>query len=333
MINKILSHGGCASFLFSDSMSGAFPCNPTCVVYNNKLIVNVRALNYFFPLRDKFGNIQFAESYNWIGYMRDNLIGANLHELPSDIDSLHSIKSLFNGREDIRLIVWNERLYGYASRPDKISGHIVEEILQFDDHMNIESSFLVLTDRVIEKNWIAISDRPLQFLYDIDTNHIIEVNNDGTYKTVHRENSKNIHLSGSSTLIPYRDYYICIAHEHFNYPVYNNYILIYDKDLRLIEVSDSFKLSNCPIEFITGMCIYNNQVVITYSVYDSVPIILTIPLDTFDWILGIGSEPERSIVMRWEPQYISDPYQNLALQMYHDNRSGFDRCAEELQIL
>lgn len=330
MIDKILSHGGTNRFIFSDSMSGVFPSTPSCAVWNNKLIVNIRCLNYFYPAM--FGKISDGQTCNYIGVMDDDLIGLDVKRLPDDIGP-YKYSNIYTGREDVRLVVWNNKLYGYACRPDIDYNKVIIELIEFDKDLNMRHLSYIRTDHPVEKNWMAIEDKPFYFMYNVNTAHIIKVNPiSGSYE-MRRANKEIWGMSGSTNLIKYRGHYMGLVHRRNPWPNYEHRFIVFDKDFNPVYATKWFKFGKFEVEFSCGMCIYQNQLIITYSLCDAMPQMLTIPLKTLDWILGFDIAPYRYKAQSfWQPQYMGDIYQDLSLQIINQDRDGILFDLEHLNL-
>lgn len=284
--------------------------NISVVSYNNNLILNTRLTDYLYipyPTHDKLSRIHTqidpnkSISCNTIGIFNSDY--SVFHELVGYnnflINNIH-----YQGLEDIRLVVWNNTLYGVGFRPDVLDSIIVQ-IIEYNDYLNINRSWFIKTNNHIEKNWQPITDRPFSFIYDPYTSAIVSLNIDELKEADDINNPSIINeihvpefsfkLSGSTQLIRLdKDHYISICHTSHPYIgadgyhrwVYNHYFIIYDNGLNKIWTSEPFRfIGNC-MEFTCGMCIHNEELYISFSMYDGITHLLSISLDKFQDIIS-----------------------------------------------
>lgn len=283
--------------------------NPSILYDRGLFYINLRATNYFLegsPTKCTPYNAdnkdQTFHTQNWIGVTKKPMDGdidwLPVVELPR---KYHSDKI---GLEDARLVKWNKQFYLSGTRRDfndGCMGRIVLTAIDKDPNGKCwkEKSFNILQGtcndiNFCEKNHQPVLDKPLcwcastepTFVYkaNLDTNNISAVKG----KTMLAGCQMMGCLRGSSQLVPYRNFYFALVHhseiDNKGQHHYYHHLAIYDSTFCLIKVSDPFKIEGAIIEFSCGMCIVPGQnewedvAYITYSVMDSLPSIMVIPV-------------------------------------------------------
>lgn len=270
---------------------GAISTNPSCVVYKDDLLVNTRLVNYVkaYLINDyKYGDFSSNQDffYSVNGYNSQNVIGCFVNGSLNRCRYLGETQGLYpvyyTGLEDVRLVVWNEKLYAYGTRLD-VTDRIAICFYELNDDFQIVKETIVdsPTHSFTEKNWAAVEDRPFTFVYFTNPQTIIEVNpEDGTTKIL--SDNKEFanaphHLRGNSNVIRFDDNrYIELVHEtrfnEVNGATSINYYLafvLYDNDLNIIHASELFNFTQSLCEFSCGMCIQGDNVYIAYSELDA----------------------------------------------------------------
>ena len=159
MIEQLLLHGATLYPIKTDVPDNEHCSNLGFTIYHDKKIINIRAISYI----SKWYSSYYHVSENYIGEFQNNSY-VNTHKLPWT-NGGYKTWNTFAGREDMRLVVWNDNLYGYATRVDLEEDKGYIELMCFDDNLNIKSSVYIDRSQDIEKNWMAIPDRPFTFIW------------------------------------------------------------------------------------------------------------------------------------------------------------------------
>lgn len=286
--------------------------NMTVVSYNGKVIQNTRLTDYLYvPIQAKdviqyipiIEDMEKTVSCNIIGELDDpnprlyEIIGDKTFKLTNDIS--------YYGLEDIRLVVWNGVLYGIGFRPDIIAGKVIAQLIEYNNNFTIKRSWFLNTNKTMEKNWQPIEDMPFTFMYDPDKSYVLtldmdelrEADNDKTPTVINEIQTPEFTfaLSGSTQLIHLKDNrFVSICHTCHRYIgatglerwVYNHYFVVYDEHMNKIWTSEPFRFVSDCMEFTCGMCHHNNDLYISFTMYDGIPHIMSIPFDTFHEILS-----------------------------------------------
>lgn len=310
--------------------------NISITSYKGNIITNTRLTNYMYvplpthdrisyiPLFNRFGGVT---SYNVIGPIDSDKV---LHEIISENSFMLGGQS-FRGLEDIRLIVWNDILYGVGCRPDIIEGKVITQLVEYNDDFTIKRTWFINTDKRMEKNWQPIEGKPFTFMYDPDKSDLLTLNIDELQEADDINNPTIINeiqtpeftfvLSGSSQIIRLNDgRYLSICHTSHRYIgndtyghwVYNHYFVMYDEDMNKIWVSEPFRFVGDCMEYTCGMCHDDNNLYITFSMFDGITHLLSIPLDNFQNIL--------MNIMENPSIYESEPNIEYMVQCYDSNK-------------
>ena len=307
-------NGGCIPVLHSfKDLAGneKFPTNISITNHQGKLISNIRLTDYtYIP-------VGTPNVIHYISHSTDTCtctcscnaifeVNNDIHPLVYETNGDTGFKLnqvSFKGLEDIRLIHWNDKLYGIGFRPDIIEGQVIPQLIEYNDDLTINRSWVINTHKNMEKNWQPIEDIPFTFMYDPDRSETITLNinelkeaDNNTKPTIINELNPpdfSFNLCGSSQLIKYRDGYISLCHTSHRWRStdekihwqYNHYFVRYDKDLNKIWVSQPFKFVNECMEFCCGMTILNDTVYISFSMYDGINHILSYSMEGFNRLL------------------------------------------------
>lgn len=338
--------------LYIDDKKNTFhTTNPSCVFYKDELLMNCRAINY---VKDFCSN-----QFNPTNY--------NINHIYNDVNCIHSFNLLYtkgtvqylpipegnflcsyNGLEDVRMVVWNDKLYVYGTRWDIIDGK--GRICIYELNEEFEPVHCIVCDANwlmdCEKNWAAIEDKPFTFIYSTNPLIIVEVNpNTGEINVIKETPYKyNIpSLRGSTPLVKLpQGGYLTITHESPKYQnnifemFYTERFVIYTNDLDIGYVSEPFVFTNDLCEFCCGLQIKNDKVYITYSELDCTSNLLEFPIECLnDAIFGNYGNAfneeyfyQKGLVYR-NNDTLSRPLFNKALLNLHINDSKLIEYLQE----
>jgi hypothetical protein len=241
--------------------------------HNDKLFLICRKTNYSFlngnsTLLFSFDDSIYSEE---IIFIYDDKAGRYyFYKNISDVSSFDKKSYLISGKEDFRLISWNNRLYvTYTDAIKKKNFPLVGTMhfCELDDEFNLKNDVTIPTENLIEKNWQPIENHDYEYVYSYNPLKILNVN-DGFFN----EKYCNLEgIKGSSQIIKYKDFYIGIVHENKVSKCKKDvlhYFVFFDKDLNFIKKSDPFKFFGCDIEFCTYIGIIDDKLNILASVND-----------------------------------------------------------------
>lgn len=275
-------------------LNGKFcSCNTSCVWFKDSLVVNSRLVNYkkLYQSDDlKFLNgWQLAQTYifNEGGFSSRNILSkfngtelTDIHEIKYPNSIVPKVQ--YQGLEDCRLVVWNNKLYGYGTRWDRVKDKGCICIYEIDENGNGINEIIIKPQNEktnCEKNWGAVEDRPFTFVYSNNPTQVIEVNQRGECCLVnsgsHNDEIKDW-IKGSTQVIRYSDdEYISLVHTNRHYDKgntgYNDYVtafIFYDNDFNVTRMSDWFVFNSPMCEFTCGLAKHGDDIYITYSQLD-----------------------------------------------------------------
>jgi hypothetical protein len=148
------------------------------------------------------------------------------------------------------------------------------------------------------KNCTPIEDKPFHLLKWTNPTAIMEFNPDGSDSKVYVMNEYTPgfnDMRGGSQVIKYKDGYLTLIHETELYnseqgrkdATYRHRFIYWDKDFKEQKFSKLFSFMNMKIEFSCGMCIHNEDFLITFGVQDNAAYILRVPQAIIEDFIGI----------------------------------------------
>ena len=319
---EALKHGGrvVPLILPIDELKGPTSTNVSVISINNKLVVNIRNLNYFMYHADKtknphaWGPLLYIHpeadrtltTYNYLCELDDNYnISAWSWIDTTELD----VKPIweFIGLEDGRLIVWDNKFFICGVRRDTTTNGVGRMELS---ELIVEGSKTKEISRVrmpapppdatyCEKNWMPVMDMPYHFVKWSNPTELVrfDPSTGQTESVLQREevplNTND--LRGGSQIIPYKNHYICITHEVGLYQTqtdrkdgyYWHRCVIWDKNFNLLRVSEPFTFMDGKIEFCVGLTEHKNSFIVTFGFLDNAAYLIEIPKHRMDKILEL----------------------------------------------
>ena len=170
------------------------------------------------------------------------------------------------GFEDPRTIVWNNDLYLIFSRRSLHNssnfqvnfGKLNKEFKYIDNRVNNGK-------QLIEKNWQPIEGKPGLCIYSVKPFQLIDLFNN---KYINVSNKFPLLLRGSSNIIKYGDCYLGISHIRNEAFEYLHYIVLYDKNMKLLKISEPFSFLGAKVEFNCYIEHTENKFIIPVSIHD-----------------------------------------------------------------
>lgn len=294
----------------SEKTNGTGLCNPSVIVVNEKLIVNIRHVGYNLyhaEYNQKFkswhGALIYLHPEDDLTLRTENYIG----EL--DLDSLQVIKEFekidmtfnvnplwtFIGLEDVRLVNWNNQLSMIGVRRDTTTNG--EGRMEVTSIKNLKEISRVRIEppnySYCEKNWMPIINQPNRFVKWTNPTEVVKLKHIDEKKAITETICTNKiktnvdlkrDLRGGSQVIPYNNGYIAITHEvdlwkhedgtkdaHY----YHRFV-VFDNNLNIVNVSQDFKFMDARVEFVAGMAYFKNNFYITFGFQDNAAYILKV---------------------------------------------------------
>ena len=336
LISRAMDKGGSVHPLLIDSSClGHLPiCNPSILELEKdaKYLLNLRWVAYYLHHSEE--KQKYQTPWGPLCYVRPDqdphlrtenyICDLNLDSMevenPRKIDTRFFQEPTpwdFVGLEDIRLTSWNGNIYGSGVRRFAPDGKGRMQISKLDiskkSATESERFFVeapVDKEAYCEKNWMAVLDKPFNFVKWCSPLEVVEANISDLADTSeaygsfcsssvkHLKDVENDWTSGQrggSQVIPYKNYYVAVTHETDGWHTqkndrdasYYHRFLVWDKDWNLVKYSDRFKFMHGKIEFCCGMASYKDSFLITFGFQDNSANLFKMPKSFFDEYVGI----------------------------------------------
>ena len=310
-VKLALENGGTIKPLMipAEHTNGTGLCNPSVLVANGKILVNLRHIQYTLyhselcKYEHQYGPLVYLNPENDITLTTTNFIC----ELDENLDisywtkvdtSAFDKKPLweFVGLEDARLIKWNNKYYLTGVRRDLDTigtGRMELSELEFSDSSVKEVSRFRIPgpppdNEYCNKNWMPILDMPFHYVKWTNGTQVVKV--------IPEENRTETivlkdwvyapkDLRGGSQVHSYKGGYLTLNHETDLFKseagrknaTYRHRFTFWDKDWNIQKFSPVFSFLENEIEFACGMAKYEDDYLITFGVQDNAAYILRVP--------------------------------------------------------
>jgi len=303
----------------SNETGGTGLMNPSIYDDNGKLILNLRHVNYTLYhceneqlFNNRWGCLSYLNpendiklrTWNYFCSLNDDLTITDHCKVDTSKLDIPPVWE-FIGLEDARLFRWDDKLYMCGCRRDvKPNGESRMELseIEIKDSEVKEISRARIEppnnpDSYCEKNWMPILDMPYHFVKWTNPTEVVKVD-------VETKASKTIFLShkaivgvadfrGSSQVLSWKDYKICLIHEvnlFKNYQQqkdakYVHRFIVWDSDWNVVKMSEQFSFMDGEIEFCCGMVLRNGEFLITFGFQDNAAFVLRVPESYVEEIL------------------------------------------------
>ena len=310
LVERAVSNGGKLAPIVVPNTVGAM--NPSIFIdKDGDILVNVRVVNYTlyhaentqrFPSR--WGPLSYLHPEKDVRLSTDNY----LCRLDNDLNLINSTKVEmlnlhqpiweFHGLEDARIVQWDGSYYLVGVRRDVDTigtGRMEYSHISLDkDAWTAKESKRVRIpapdpdNSYCEKNWYPINDKPYHFVkWTLPTEIVYaDPNEPKTKQIILRDNlAAPADQRGSSQLIRWGNYYICITHEvslFKNYlvqkdAIYRHRLILWDEQFNVIGYSNPFSFLDGRIEFCVGASALNGDLLISFAFQDNAAFILRTP--------------------------------------------------------
>lgn len=287
--------------------------NPSIINTNGKLYVVLRNMNcvIFHSEKNKFkhhsgpyqfqriNDINVLSSDTYFFELNEDLSVKNYTKLDTaDIDPKITTQR-HAGLEECRLSYWDNKFYVSATRWNPENGGRMElcEIDITPNSVKAISRFVIpVPDGVIsqncEKNWMPVLDMPFHYIKWSNPTQLVEFNpKDNTCSTKYLSQTTDFpyQLRGGSQVIKIQNYYVAIVHNTYTYNDehskfngnYAHFFIIWDMNWNIVKISNPFKLFNSNIEYICGMCLHKDKLLITAGLQNNVAFLMELPFNKF----------------------------------------------------
>jgi hypothetical protein len=298
--------------------------NPSIYNDNGKLMVNLRHVNYTFYHSEKktfqhqWGPLTYVHPENDM-HLRTTNYYLELDESlrisrVNKIDTSELDKEPlwdFVGLEDARLFRWGGDLYISGVRRDTTTngqGRMeLSKIIVGEDYVKEVSRVRIEPPKdpnsYCEKNWMPIPDMDWHYVKWSNPTEVVKVDpNRGTSETIALTQMVDIprDVRGGSHVLPLGDnYYFALTHEVDLFKsevgrkdgLYRHRFLVWDKNWQIQGFSKDFSFMDAHVEFCTGMCYYEGDLLMTFGFQDNAAYVLRVsPQVVEDFIAGKYNE-------------------------------------------
>ena len=319
LVKQVIQSGGSISPLIipSDLTNGTGLMNPSIYVDKDKLILNLRHVNYTLYhcegeqlFNNRWGPLVYLNpendltlrTTNFLCELNDDLTIKSWNKVDTSKLDVEPVWE-FIGLEDGRLVKWDNKLYLCGVRRDtKTNGEGRMELSELKKHKEIKRSRIEPPsdpNSYCEKNWMPIIDMPYHFIKWANPTEVVKVDpKTNTSETVILKEGVGEfqNLRGGSQVIPYGDDRICIIHEvdlwknklEQKDAKYTHRLVIWDKDWNIKHISEPFSFMNGEIEFCCGLAEYKGDLLITFGFQDNAAYILKVQKEKLINILSFN---------------------------------------------
>lgn len=292
--------------------------NPSIYIHNNKILVNLRAVNYTFYHSEKK---LFQHPYGPLTYIHpENDVHLRTRNFYLELDDKYEITRVdeidtskfpdkqlweFVGLEDVRIFCWDGKLYTTGVRRDLDTiGTGRMELCEIEVHDNrvVEVSRVRIEPpnnqkSYCEKNWMPILDLPYHYIKWGNPTEVVKVNPEtGTSEIVFLGEKKYIprDLRGGSQVVPWRDYYVAITHEVDLFKsetdrkdaIYKHRVCFWDKNFNLVKWTEDFSIMGGHVEFCVGLAQQGSDFLMTFGFQDNAAYLLKFPEKLFEDLIN-----------------------------------------------
>jgi hypothetical protein len=315
LVKHVINNGGdiFPLILPANMTGGTGLMNPSVLIVNGKVIVNVRHVNYTFYhseaklFQHPWGPLTYIHpendmhlrTTNYYCELNDDFSISKATKINTSRFDTYEPLWDFVGLEDARLVNWDNKLYVTGVRRDTTTNgqgrmELCEIVVSDDDVVEV-SRFRIPPPKdpnsYCEKNWMPILDLPYHYVKWSNPTEVVQVDPiTQTSRTVHLGNQIGLprDLRGGSQVITLDDYYVTLTHEVdlFNSEVgrkdalYRHRFVVWDKSWNFVKVTKDFSIMGAHVEFSVGMCIHGNDILITFGYQDNAAFILKTPIDS-----------------------------------------------------
>jgi len=306
-----LNNGGSIKPLLINSQDLAGPSltNPSVLVINDRVLVNIRNVNYtlYHAELNRFEHVWGPLSYihpendmhlrtvNYIAELDENLDTTHYTKIDTSKFDTYEPQWEFVGLEDVRLIWWNNKVCAVGVRRDldKVgTGRMELSELEFSD-TEVKEVFRYRIpgpapdNEYCMKNCTPIEGKPFHLLKWTNPTALMKFNPEGQPTEVFETNSyvpmKN-DMRGGSQVIEWNGGYLTLIHETELYnseqgrkdATYRHRFVYWDKDFRNQKFSKLFSFLNMKIEFCCGLAKYRDDFLLTFGAQDNAAYILKV---------------------------------------------------------
>lgn len=299
------------------TMSGSALMNPSVLVYDDKIRVIVRHINYTLYHSEKkkiispWGPLTYMHpeddmhlrTWNFYGELDKNLKATEWFPIDTSKFDTYEPKWEFVGLEDARLVNWNREYYITGVRRDTTTnGQGRMELSKLDIGVNgvkevsrVRIQPPIDKDSYCEKNWMPFLDEPFTYVKWTNPTEIVKVDpsNSSSYQMHLEDYTEELprDIRGGSQVVSFGDYFIALTHEVDLFKDrdgrkdghYWHRFVVWNRNFEMVKYSKEFTFMSGHIEFGIGMDKYGeNEILITFGFSDNSAYILKMNTDCLE---------------------------------------------------
>ena len=312
-VKLVLENGGDIKPLLIplEEVPGPTLANPSVLVSNGKILVNLRNLNYILYHSElsvfengDWGPLSYIHpetdntltTVNYIVELNDSLDIIKHFRIDTSVFDTYKPQWEFVGLEDVRLIEWEGKIYTIGVRRDLDTvgtGRMEScEIEITPDGVKEVSRYRIPgpppDNEYCMKNCTPIEDKPNHLLKWTNATALMKFYPEGKETEVIETEGYTPgynDMRGGSQVIKYEDGYLTVIHETELYKTeqdkknatYRHRFVMWDKDFKNKKFSKLFSFLNMKVEFCCGLAEYNGDYLATFAVQDNASYIIRIP--------------------------------------------------------
>lgn len=309
LTKQVIDNGGSIHPLIipSNLTNGTGLMNPSIYNDNGKLICNLRHVNYTLMHcegQQIFGNRHGPLAYlnpendiklktiNFMLELNDDLTIKRYKKIDTskcDVEPMWE----FYGLEDARLLRWDGDLWISGVRRDTTpNGQGRMELSKLDKGYKETHRYRIEAPidkgSYCEKNWMVVEDLPFHYIKWANPTELVKANpNDlSSEQIIVKDGFGDLqNMRGSSQVVRWGDYRICIIHETALWKnkieqrnaKYTHRFVVWDLDWNIQHISNKFSFMDGEIEFCCGMTFHNEDMLISFAFQDNAAFILKVP--------------------------------------------------------
>lgn len=240
---------------------------PSIIKYNNNYIMNIRYVNYYINNNGNYSSVD-----NIISINRKIVLSENFTILEEKYLDFNLNNRKYEGIEDIKLLeIDNKILFcGTCFKKNKNIGVAIGEY-------NKELKYIELNKNpefFCEKNWVFLpcGKKMIYKWFPLQIG-IIENDNLNIIKEINMPNIfKEVRGSTNGFLFDNEIWFIVHLNHDYNYinepRIYYHMLVKFDINMNLLSLTCPFKFSDNAIEFVCGLIIEQDKIIISHSIWD-----------------------------------------------------------------
>jgi beta-1,4-mannosyl-glycoprotein beta-1,4-N-acetylglucosaminyltransferase len=318
---SIIARGGELTplLLNSHSTNGTGTTNPSILVDGDRVIVNVRHVEYTLyhselkKYTHPWGPIVYLHKEDEMVLKTNNYLGVvgecDFEKVDTSLLDTTPVWE-FIGLEDARLVKWEDKLYLSGVRRDTLPNgqgrmELSEIEPQGEKYVEVKRSRLPAPNgdkSYCEKNWMPILDMPFHYVKWCNPTEVVKVDPHTLKTEVVYLGTDKIDLShdlrGGSQVIPYgKDYRLAIVHQVDLYlsqlnrkdATYRSRFVVWDREWSVVHVSNPFDFLGGRVEFVCGAAWSpeGEDLMVTFGYQDNSAYLIKITREYLDEILDL----------------------------------------------